>query len=98
MVYYDRIDVSERIDVKKTSSSKECDVCHYLYFLIYSFKFQPNICKRCHDLFMISINLTDIAILNMKGSDYRCIIGLIIKNEAINVLQNTDLTEKIGTL
>ena len=29
MVYYDRIDFSERIYVNKTSASKECDVCHY---------------------------------------------------------------------
>ena len=26
MLYYDRIDVSEGIDVSKTSASKECDV------------------------------------------------------------------------
>ena len=29
MLYYDRIDVSEGIDVSKTSASKECDICHY---------------------------------------------------------------------
>ena len=29
MLYYDRIDVSEGIDVNKTSASKECDSCHY---------------------------------------------------------------------
>ena len=29
MLYYDRIDVSEGIDINKTSASKECDVCHY---------------------------------------------------------------------
>ena len=39
------------------------------------------------------MNLNDIAILNIKGSDYRCIISLISKNEAINLLQNADLTE-----
>ena len=47
---------------------------------------------------MMSVNLSDIDILNIKGADYRCIIGLISKNEAINLLQNTDLTEKSGTL
>ena len=46
----------------------------------------------------MSINFTDIAILNIKGSDYRCINRLISINEAINVLQNADLTEKGGTL
>ena len=98
MLYFDRIDVSEGIDVNKTSASKECDVCHYWYFLNYSFKFQPNVCNRCHDLLMMSINLSDIAILNIKGSDYRCIISLISKNEAIKLMQNVVLTEKNRTL
>ena len=47
---------------------------------------------------MISINLNDITILNIKGSDHCCIISLISKNEAINLLKNADLTEKGGTL
>ena len=47
---------------------------------------------------MMSINFSDIAILNIKGSDYCCSISLISKNEAINLLQNADLTEKTGTL
>ena len=33
MICYDRIDFSERIDVNKTSESKECNVCQYCYFL-----------------------------------------------------------------
>ena len=37
------------------------------------------------------MNLSDIAILNIKGSDYRCISG-IRKNEAINSMKNIDLT------
>ena len=29
MLYVNRIDVSEGIDVNKTSESKQCDICHY---------------------------------------------------------------------
>ena len=47
---------------------------------------------------MMSMNLIDIAILNIKGSNYRCIISGISKNEAINLRQNADLTEESGTL
>ena len=83
MVYYDRIDVSEGIDVNKTSASKECDVCLYWYFLNYRFKFQPSVCNRCHSLLMLSVNLSNVAILYIKGSDYCCIISLISKNETI---------------
>ena len=43
------------------------------------------------------MNLSDIAILNIKGSNYRFIISLISKYEVINLLQNADLTEKSGT-
>ena len=44
MLYYG-IDISEEIDVNKTNASKECDICHYCYFLNYTYKFQPNICN-----------------------------------------------------
>ena len=33
MLEYDRIDISEGININKTSASKECDMCHYWYFL-----------------------------------------------------------------
>ena len=98
MLYFDRIDVSEGIDVYKTSTSKDCDSCHYWYFLNKGFKFQLSVCNRCHDLLMMSMNLSDIAILNIKGSDYRCIIGGISKNEAINLIKNIYFTESSRTL
>ena len=39
MLYYDRIDVSEGIDVNKKIKSKECNICHYCNFLDKGFKF-----------------------------------------------------------
>ena len=92
MLYYDRIDISQGIDVNKTSASKECKIYPYWYFLNYNFMFEPNVCNRCHDLLMMSVNLNNIAILNIKSSYYRCIISLISKNEAINLIQNAHLT------
>ena len=64
VLFFDIIDISEGIDDNKTSASNVCDICHYWYFLNISFKFQPVICDRCHDLFM---NLSNISILNIKG-------------------------------
>ena len=69
-----------------------------IFFLNYCFKFQSNFCNRCHDLLMMSMNLADITILNIKDSGYHCIISLISKNEAINVMQNADLTKTSRTL
>ena len=79
MLCYDRIDVCEGIDVNKANASRECDVYHYWCFLNFSFKFQANICNRCHDLLIKSMNLSDIDILNIKSFDYYCIISLISK-------------------
>ena len=96
MLYYDRIDVSKGIDINKTSVSEECNVCHYWYFLNFRFKFQPYVCNRCHDLLMMFVMFVNLR--NIEGSDYCCIISLISKNEAINLMQNPDLTNKSGTL
>ena len=41
----------------------------------------------------MSVNLSDIAIINIKGSDYCCIISLISKKEAINLLKNVEPKE-----
>ena len=98
MLCFDRIEVSEGLDVNKINESKQCDICHYWYFLNKGFKFQSNVCNRCHDLLIMSMNLSDIPILNIKASDYCCIINRISKNEAISLMQNADLTEKSGIL
>ena len=92
---FDRNDVSEGIDVNKTSKSKRCVIRHSLDK---GFQFQPNVCNGCHDLLMMSMNLSDTAILNIKRSDHRCNINGISKNEATNLMQNTDWIEKYGTL
>ena len=44
------------------------------------------------------MNFSDIAILSIKGSDYRCITSRIRRKEVINLTQNIDLTKKSRTL
>ena len=73
MLYFDRTDVN------KANASKEFHICHYWYFLNYSFNFQPNISNRCHDLLFMSVKLNNIAILSIKCSYYHCIIRSISK-------------------
>ena len=58
MVYYDRIEISEGIDINKTNTSKECDICLYWHCSNKEFKFQPYVCNRCHNLLIMSINLS----------------------------------------
>ena len=90
--------MSVGIDVKKTSKSKEWNICHYSYFLNRGFKFQPDVYNGCHDLLMMSRNLSDNPVLNIKGSDCCCIISNLTKSEAINIMQNTGFTKKGRTL
>ena len=41
MLEYDRIDISEGIDINKTNKSKECMPCHYWNFLDNNFIYGP---------------------------------------------------------
>ena len=70
ILYDERTGDPERIDANKTRESKECNIYHYWYFLNKGFMFQANVGKRCHDLLMMSMNLSNIAIFNTKIADY----------------------------
>ena len=50
MLEYDRIDISEGIDVNKTNASKECKICHYWYFKDINSKYEPHLYNGCHGL------------------------------------------------
>ena len=50
------------------------------------------------DLLMMSMNLIDIALSNIKGANYCCAISRINKSEAINLMHNIHMTEKSQTL
>ena len=67
-------------------------VCRYWLFN-HGFEFQDSVCNVCHDLTMLSVNICDIAIINVKNIDYRCIIHNIRKSEAINLLKNSVLKD-----
>ena len=73
MLQYKNIDVSEGIDTNKTIVSKECMLCHYWYFKDVRFKFELHVCNKCHDVLVTAYDLKNIAILNVKGADFRCI-------------------------
>ena len=89
MIRYDKTDVSEGIDVNKTSTSKKCGLCHYWFFKDIEFKFEEYVCNGCHDLLTMTNSLKDIAILSAKGATFRCILMGISKNEALKRLNNS---------
>ena len=89
MIRYQKIDVSEGIDINKTSASKECELCHYWFFKDIGFKFEEHVCNKCHDVLTIAYSLKDIAILSAKGNTYRCILMGISKNEGLKRLNDS---------
>ena len=74
MLEYDRIDVSEGIDINKANASKECDISHYWYFLDKNFNYEPYICNGCYDLMQKAMNFNDFAIASVKGNNYRILV------------------------
>ena len=74
MLQYQKIHVSEGIDVNKTSASEECELCHYWCFKDVGFKFEKHVCNGCHDLLTMAYSLKDIAILSAKEATFRCLL------------------------
>ena len=93
MLEYERIDVSEEIDLNMSSKSKECDICHYWYFLDKKFNYEPYLCNGCHDLMQKAINF-NVAVVSVKGNDYRIHFWYMSKNDAIKLFHNSVLDNK----
>ena len=98
MLEYDGIDISERIDVNKTSAWKECDICHYWYFKDIGFKYEAYYCNGCHDLTQKTMSFSDVVIIYVKGSSYRFHFWYISKDDLISIMSNFNLIDKKGVL
>ena len=98
MLEYERIDISEGIDVSKTNLSKECNICHYWYFKDSGFKYEPYLCNGCHDLIQKAMSFNNIAIVYVKGSAYRVNFWYMSKDDAINIMNGSILLNKRGVL
>ena len=98
MLEYDRFDISEGLDTNKTRKSKECDICHYWYFLDKNFNYEKYLCNGRHDLMQKAMNFNDVAIVSIKGSDYRIHFWYMSKNDAIVLMTNSNLKDKNGIL
>ena len=93
MLEYDTIDISEGIDVNKTSASKECDICHYWYFKDIGFKYELYL---FNGLMQKAMSFNDVAIVYVKGSAYRIHFWYMSKDNAISIIINSNLVDKKG--
>ena len=98
MLEYDEIDISEGIDFNKTSLLKECDICRYWYFKDICFKYEPYLCNGCHDLIQKAMSFNNIAIVHVKRSTYRIHFWYVSKDDAINIMNSSNLADKRGVL
>ena len=66
MLAYERINISDGIDVNKSDESKECTLCHYWYFLDKSFSYGLYLCDGCYNMTQKCNKLKNIAIIHYK--------------------------------
>ena len=98
MIEYERIDISEGIDINKTNKSKDCMLCHYWYFLDNNFSYGPYLCDGCYNIMQKSNNFTNITIVHVKKIVYRIYVLYMSKREAKTLMTNSNLIDKKGAL
>ena len=98
MIEYDKIDISEGIDVDKTNKSKACKFCHYGYSFNKNFSYGPYLCHSCYDIVQKSTDFKNIAIVHIKKSAYRIYFQHMSKHEAKKLTKKFDLIDKTGSI
>ena len=67
-------------------------------FLDKKFNYEPYLCNGCHDLMQKAMNFNGVAIVSIKGNNYRIYFWYMSKDDIINMLNNSSLYEKTGVL
>ena len=98
MLEYNRINISEGTDVNKINLSKECDICRYWYFKEIGFKYEPYLCNGCHDLMQKAVSFNDAVIAYVKESAYKIHFWYMSEDDAINIMNGSNLADKRGVL
>ena len=99
MLEYDRIDISEGIDIKKCKeTSTEGNLCKFYYFLDKNFNYGPYLCNGCYDMSLKAVSIKNLAIINYNGNPYRVNFAFISKKDAYNLIKNTVIIDKKGIL
>ena len=98
MLVYEKIDISDGIDVDMSDKSKECMLCHYWYFLDKNFSYGPYLCDGCYNMMQKCNKLKNIAIVHIKESVYRICFLFMSKREARKLMANSNVIDKKGFL
>ena len=99
MLEYDRIDISEGIDIKKCKeTSRECNLCKFYYYLDKNFNYGPYLCNGCYDMYLKAVSIKNLDIINHNGNHYLNFTFIRKKKDAYNLIKNATITDKKGTL
>ena len=91
MLEYDRIDISEGIDINKCEeTSARCSLRKFCYFLDKNFSYGPFLCNGCYDMSLKAVSMQNLAIINQRKK--------ISKKYAYNLIKNAMIIDKKGTL
>ena len=71
MLKYDKINITEGIDLDNTDKSRECMFCHYWYYLNKNFSYGLFTCDSCYNIVQRSTDFKDIAIIYVDNNEYR---------------------------
>ena len=95
MLEYEKNDVSEGIDVNKSSDkSRECRLCHFWYFLDKNFHYQKYYCNGCHDMSIKAVSINNLAVIYSKGNAYRVNFAFMSLGEVNKLMNNSNLNNK----
>ena len=94
MLEHDRIDISKGIDIKKQTYQKN------LKFVILGigFKYEPHLFNGCYGLMRKVFSFNDVALIYVKGTAYRTHFWNMSKDDAINIVNDSNLICKMGVL
>ena len=99
MLEYDRIDISEGIDVKECKeTSRKCSFSKFYYSLNKNFNYQTYLCDGCHDISIKATSMQNLAIIYHEGYAYRINFVFMSKNDAFNLIKNSNIIDKKGVL
>ena len=78
MLKYDKIDITEGIDLNKNNKSRKCMFCHYWYYLNKNFSYGPVTCDGCYNIVQKSIDFKNIATIYVKKLHTAFILKILV--------------------
>ena len=107
MLYYILIEKSEEIDQSEGQDvvcsskllSKQCNTCHFFYYIRRNFKYERNTCDGCYHcrIYQNENKNLLLRIVKIKKGTYRTVSNYFY-DEVVEILEKTNPARKFGWL